>query len=95
MIPSGSYRRVLQSRPKYGTMKEMSMNEADDMRDEYDFSKGERGKFYIPADQVRLPVYLAPEVENRLRKQAEKLGKTPSDLATAILDSELRLLESL
>lgn len=71
------------------------MNEVDDMRDEYDFSKGERGKFHIPADQICLPVYLNPDVESRLRKQAEKLGKTPSDLAAEILDNELRFIESL
>lgn len=70
------------------------MDEADDMREEYDFSNGERGKFHIPADQIRLPVYLASDVESRLRKQAEKMGKTPSDLAAAILDNELRRIES-
>jgi hypothetical protein len=71
------------------------MDEVDDMRDEYDFSKGERGKFHIPADDIRTPVVLAPDVERRLREQADKLGKTPSELAGAILDNELRLIESL
>jgi len=71
------------------------MDEGDEMKDEYDFANGERGKFFIPSGQIRLPVYLEPEVENRLRKQAEKMGKNPSELASAIIDNELRLIESL
>ena len=76
-------------------MRVMNMDEVDDMRDEYDFSKGERGKFHIPAADIRTPVVSAPDVERRLREQADKLGKAPSELAGAILDNELRLIESL
>jgi len=32
------------------------------MKKEYDFSKGERGKFYRPDIQLNLPVYLEPDV---------------------------------
>ena len=32
------------------------------MKTEYDFSKGERGKFYRPDAQLNLPVYLEPDV---------------------------------
>ena len=28
------------------------------MKIEYDFSKGVKGKFYVPAGQIKLPVYL-------------------------------------
>lgn len=34
------------------------------MRDEYDFSKGERGKFYHPGAELRLPVYLDAGVQH-------------------------------
>jgi hypothetical protein len=33
------------------------------MKKEYNFSKGERGKFYRPDIQLNLPVYLEPEVK--------------------------------
>ena len=33
------------------------------MKKEYDFSKGERGKFYRPDIQLNLPVYLEPDVK--------------------------------
>jgi hypothetical protein len=38
------------------------------MKKEYDFSKGERGKFYRPDAQLNLPVYLEPEVAEFLQK---------------------------
>ena len=32
------------------------------MKKEYDFSKGERGKFYRSDIQINLPVYLEPDL---------------------------------
>jgi hypothetical protein len=32
------------------------------MKKEYDFSKGERGKFYRPDIQINVPVYLEPDL---------------------------------
>ena len=34
------------------------------MKKEYDFSKGERGKFYRPGAQLNLPVYLEPDLRD-------------------------------
>jgi hypothetical protein len=31
----------------------------DEMKDQYDFSKGVRGKFYVAEDEIRLPRYLS------------------------------------
>jgi len=42
------------------------------MKKEYDFSKGERGKFYHPNTQLNLPVYLDPEVAEFIRKYAKE-----------------------
>jgi len=42
------------------------------MKKEYDFSKGERGKFYRPNVELNLPVYLEPEVAEALRELARK-----------------------
>lgn len=44
------------------------------MREEYDFSKGERGKFYNPDAAFSFPVYLEPDVNafmNQLAKEKE------------------------
>lgn len=42
------------------------------MKKEYDFSKGEGGKFYRPGVKLNLPIYLEPDVEAFVRKYANK-----------------------
>ena len=44
------------------------------MKKEYDFSKGERGKFYRPGIQLNLPVYLEPDVREYF-PDAESVNK--------------------
>jgi hypothetical protein len=41
------------------------------MRQEYDFSKGKRGKFYRPDVELNLPIYLEPDVAKFLRELAQ------------------------
>jgi hypothetical protein len=40
------------------------------MKKEYDFSKGERGKFFRPNGELNLPVYLEPDVAKAFRSSA-------------------------
>jgi hypothetical protein len=42
------------------------------MKKEYDFSKGERGKFYHPPVELNVPIYLEPDVAAFVRKYAKK-----------------------
>ncbi len=44
------------------------------MKKEYDFSKGDRGKFYHPNVELNLPVYLDPDVAAVMRDLAQKKG---------------------
>lgn len=53
------------------------------MRKEYDFSKGERGKFYHSDVELNLPVYLDPDVADFMRDLAERKG---SDVETIVND---------
>jgi uncharacterized DUF497 family protein len=46
------------------------------MRNEYDFSKGERGKFYRPGATLVIPVYLEPAVQALVADRAAKAGTT-------------------
>jgi len=32
------------------------------MKDEYDFSNAEQGKFYVPLEEIQIPIYLDPDV---------------------------------
>ncbi len=36
------------------------------MKDEYDFTDAEQGKFYRPIEELDIPIYLEPEVKKFL-----------------------------
>ena len=44
------------------------------MKAEYDFSKGERGKFYNAQAEFRFPIYLEPDVGDMMGRLAEESG---------------------
>jgi hypothetical protein len=64
------------------------------MKDHYDFSKGERGKFYAPDAVFRLPVYLDEQVERYLAAKAEAKGVDLSDLVNELLKREIEIIEA-
>ena len=49
------------------------------MKNEYDFSKGERGKFYAENAQMRFPIYLDDELQQFFielaKKKSENMNK--------------------
>ena len=53
------------------------------MKEEYDFSKGERGKFYKKDIKLNLPIYLEPEIFSFVENIAKK---KKSDLSTVVND---------
>ncbi len=59
------------------------------MRDEYDFSKGERGKFYKPGARLNLPVYLDDDVRSILQRQAREKGVEVNELVNDLLKHEV------
>lgn len=65
------------------------------MKKEYDFSKGERGRFYRPGAKLNLPVYLEPQIEARLAAAARKRGEYIGTLVNRILKREIELAEAL
>jgi hypothetical protein len=67
----------------------------DEMREEYDFSKGERGKFYKPDAQFHIPVYLDETIMGALCEIAERKGRRVDDLLNEILKKELAIAETL
>ncbi len=64
------------------------------MKDRYDFSKGERGKFYRPDAVFRLPVYLDEKVEKYLTAKADAKGVELSDLVNDLLKREIEIIEA-
>lgn len=64
------------------------------MKDQYDFSKGVRGKFYRPNAVFRLPVYLDDQVQSYLAAKADAKGVELSDLVNDLLRREIDLIEA-
>jgi hypothetical protein len=64
------------------------------MKDEYDFSNAERGKFYRPGAVLNPPVQLDPEVRAFLSARAQARGVSLSDLINALLKKDIELIEA-
>jgi hypothetical protein len=63
------------------------------MRDEYDFSKGERGKFHRPGVELRLPVYLDVDVQTTLASLASARGIDLSVFVNELLKKDIELIQ--
>jgi hypothetical protein len=60
------------------------------MKKEYDFSKGERGKFFRPDAELNTPVYLEPQVAEAVRERARKRKTNIGSLVNEWLRKDLR-----
>ena len=65
------------------------------MKQEYDFSKAEREKFYRKGAELRLPIYLEAKLQSRLEQIAQKKGKELSEVVNQLVRKEVELLEEL
>ena len=63
------------------------------MKEHYDFSKGERGKFYRADAVFRLPVYLDEQVQNYLADKADAKGIDLAELVNDMLKKDIELIE--
>ena len=63
------------------------------MKNEYDFLKAERGRFYRARAKLNLPVYLEADVQAYLVALASKKGIQLSDLANDLLKKDIAILE--
>jgi hypothetical protein len=65
------------------------------MRKEYDFSRGERGKFYRPNAKLNLPVYLDEEVLAFVQRIAKRRKTDLSSVVNQLLRSDMQVAEVL
>jgi len=65
------------------------------MRKEYDFSKGERGKFYQPDVRLNIPVYLDEEVSAFVDKIAAKKCLDRSSVVNELLRGDMKIAETM
>jgi hypothetical protein len=64
------------------------------MRTEYDFPKGERGKFYRKDAVISFPLFLEPDVSEFITKLAEEKGIDLQQLINEWLRANIQLLKS-
>lgn len=64
------------------------------MKQEYDFSKSERGKFFRENARLNLPVYLDEEVQSYLQERAKSKGVEVAQLVNEMLRQDIKLIEA-
>lgn len=64
------------------------------MKAEYDFSKGERGKFYNPDAIFSFPVYLEPDVDSFLSTLADDRDIDVQELVNEWLRMNIQMIRS-
>lgn len=64
------------------------------MKSEYDFSKGERGKFFKANAELRLPIYLDADVQRYLAERAADKGVPLGEMVNGLLKREIQIIES-
>lgn len=65
------------------------------MKKEYDFSAGERGKFYKPDVKLNLPIYLEPEALAFVESIAEKKDLDLSTVVNDLIKADMQIAECL
>lgn len=63
------------------------------MKQEYDFSNAERGKFYQPDAKLNIPVYLDQDIENWFTEKAKAKGVDLQSLVNEILRKDKSLIQ--
>jgi hypothetical protein len=64
------------------------------MKKEYDFSQGERGKFYHPDLELQVPVYLEKDIAEFLQELSERKGTDIEKIVNDWLRKEIDLVQS-
>jgi hypothetical protein len=67
----------------------------DHMKEEYDFSKGVRGKFYRPDVRLNLPVYLDDDIAEFVQKYARQKKVDMQTVVNEMLRSNKEMLQAL
>jgi len=63
------------------------------MKKEYDFSRGERGKFYNPDGELNLPIYLDREIADFVQKLSVEKKIDRSQVVNKLLRKDMEIIE--
>jgi len=65
------------------------------MKNEYDFSKGERGRFFKQNVKLNLPIYLDQDVETWFIEKARSKGVEVQELVNQLLRKDISLFKEI
>ena len=67
------------------------------MKDEYDFTDAEQGKFYRPLEELDIPVYLDKEVKAFFIKKIHRKGQqfSLSEIINSLLKKDIEISNKL
>jgi len=65
------------------------------MKKKYDFSKGQRGKFYRPNIRLNLPIYLDEDIADFVQKFARKKKVDAQTVVNKLLRSNKEMVQSI
>ena len=63
------------------------------MKEEYDFSNAERGKFHRPAARLNLPIYLDEDILTYLANKAKSKNVEINEIVNDLLRKDIELIE--
>jgi len=61
------------------------------MKEEYNFTNAEQGKFYVPIDELDIPIYLDEEVKRFFLKRVRELKMKDKNLSLSSIINSLLL----
>ena len=62
------------------------------MKDEYDFSNAEQGKFYIPPEEIQVPIYLDQDIVRFLSQKCESESVNLQELVNDLLRKDIEIV---
>jgi len=67
------------------------------MKDEYDFTNAEQGKFYVPLEEIDIPIYLDDEVKRFFlqRVKDKNVDFSLSSIVNALLLKDIEISKRL
>jgi hypothetical protein len=61
------------------------------MKEEYDFSNAEQGKFYVPVENIQLPIYLDKDVIQYLNEKCLTTRESLQSLVNDLLRKDIEI----
>jgi len=65
------------------------------MKDEYDFTNAEQGKFYVPLEEIQTPIYLDQDVLQYLNQKCEFNAERLSHLINDWLRKDIEIAKQI